>query len=424
MTDLIALSTQIIDDAAPIFPVRVNQELSEIADGVSVVESFSNVVAVKTSEGLVLSDTSGARTGEAVVASLRTWSDAAFHTILYTHGHIDHVGGAGAFAANSEVHGHRPPRFVGHENLPARFDRYKLTDGYNTRINERQFGGSGARNMSLGGARRFLPETTPAPDVVFTDRLGLTVGDVRVDVRHAKGETDDHAWAWLPEREMIFSGDLFMWNFPNAGNPQKVQRYPREWAAALREMSGLEPELLVPAHGFPIAGRDRIRTVLDDTAHALETLVVGALEMMNAGEPLDAILHEVRPPAELMAKPYLRALYDEPEFVLHNIWRLYGGWYDGNPARLKPAPDRALAREVGDLAGGVDVLLARARVLADEDELRLACHLVEMAVQAAPDDRNAHGVRAEIYALRRDRETSLMAKGIYGTAVRESEAKR
>jgi hypothetical protein len=46
MTDLIALSTQIIDDAAPIFPVRVNQELSEIADGVSVVESFSNVVAV------------------------------------------------------------------------------------------------------------------------------------------------------------------------------------------------------------------------------------------------------------------------------------------------------------------------------------------------------------------------------------------
>jgi len=25
--------------------------------------------------------------------------------------------------------------------------------------------------------------------------------------------------------------------------------------------------------------------------------------------------------------------YDDPEFVVHNIWRLYGGWYDGNPAR-------------------------------------------------------------------------------------------
>ena len=86
MSDLLALSTQIIDEGASIFPVRVNQQLSEIADGVAVVESFSNVIAVKTDEGLVLSDTSGAQTGEAVVESLRGWSADPFHTVLYTHG--------------------------------------------------------------------------------------------------------------------------------------------------------------------------------------------------------------------------------------------------------------------------------------------------------------------------------------------------
>ena len=101
MSDLTSLSTQIIDEGAPIFPVRINQELSEIGDGVMLVESFSNVIAVKTDEGLVLSDTSGATTGQAVVQSLRAASDAPFHTILYTHGHIDHVGGAGAFVSNS-----------------------------------------------------------------------------------------------------------------------------------------------------------------------------------------------------------------------------------------------------------------------------------------------------------------------------------
>jgi alkyl sulfatase BDS1-like metallo-beta-lactamase superfamily hydrolase len=223
---------------------------------------------------------------------------------------------------------------------------------------------------------------------------------------------------------MILTGDLFMWNFPNAGNPQKVQRYPREWAAALREMSGLGAELLVPAHGFPIAGADRIRRVLDDTALALETLVAGTLEMMNAGERLDDILHSVKLPAPLMAKPYLRALYDEPEFVIQNIWRLYGGWYDGNPARLKPAADRALAAEVADLSGGIGALVARARELADSGELRLACHLVEMAVQAEPDHREAHAARAEVYAARRDGETSLMARAIYGSASSESEERR
>jgi glyoxylase-like metal-dependent hydrolase (beta-lactamase superfamily II) len=219
MSDLIALSTQIIDEGAPIFPVRINNELSEIADGVMLVESFSNVVAIATEEGLLLSDTSGAATGAAVVKSLRAWSDAAFHTILYTHGHIDHVGGAGAFAANAAALGHRAPRFVGHENLPARFERYDLTAGYNTVINRRQFGES--RRMSIGGDQRFLPKGTPAPDLTFRDRMELPVGGVQMELRHAKGETDDHAWAWLPERKMILTGDFFIWNFPTPEIPRR-----------------------------------------------------------------------------------------------------------------------------------------------------------------------------------------------------------
>jgi len=280
MADLLSLSTQIIDDGAAIFPVRINQELSEIDDGVAVVESFSNVIALATDEGLVLSDTSGALTGGAVVKSLRGWSNDPFHTILYTHGHIDHVGGAGAFVSDAADRGDRAPKFIGHENLPARFERYNATAGYNTLINTRQF--SGAKKMGIGGEHRFLPESTPTPDVTFRDRLEVSVGGLQLDLHHAKGETDDHVWGWLPERRMILTGDLFMWNLPNAGNPQKVQRYPREWAAALREMSGLNAELLVPAHGFPIGGAERIRRVLDDTATALETLVNGTLEMMNA----------------------------------------------------------------------------------------------------------------------------------------------
>jgi len=421
MADLLSLSTQIIDDGAGIMPVRVNQELSEIADGVALVESFSNVLALDTEEGLVLSDTSGAWTGGAVVKSLREWSAAPFHTILYTHGHVDHVGGAGAFVANASELGHPAPRFVGHENLPARFERYDATAGYNSRINLRQF--SRAKNLGIGGEQKFLPATTPAPDVTFRDRMGVTVGGVKLDLRHSKGETDDHVWAWLAERKMILAGDFFIWNLPNAGNPQKVQRYPREWAMALREMSGMGAELLVPAHGFPIAGAARIRSVLDDTAAALEILVNDTLAMMNAGETLDAILHSVKVPSELLAKPYLRPLYDEPEFIIHNIWRLYGGWYDGNPSRLKPAPDAAVAAEVAGLAGGTGALVARARELAQAGELRLACHLVEMAVQAEPDSVLAHGARAEIYNERRKGETSLMAHGIFGDVARKSEKK-
>ena len=47
----------------------------------------------------------------------------------------------------------------------------------------------------------------------------------------------------------------------------------------------------------------------------------------------------MKPPAHLLERPYLRPVYDEPEFVVRNVYRLYGGWWDGNPANLKPARD-------------------------------------------------------------------------------------
>jgi len=192
----------------------------------------------------------------------------------------------------------------------------------------------------------------------------------------------------------------------------------------------MQPELLLPAHGLPIGGAERVQRVLGETAEALEHLVDSTLALMNAGATLDTIIHTVKVPEHLMDRPYLAPVYDEPEFVVRNIWRLYGGWYDGNPARLKPPADAEVALEVASLAGGVEALVARAQALADgarsaggpigrpadADSLRLACQLIEWAVVAEPDSAAAIAAASEIYALRRDSERSLMAKGIYGEA--------
>jgi alkyl sulfatase BDS1-like metallo-beta-lactamase superfamily hydrolase len=144
---------------------------------------------------------------------------------------------------------------------------------------------------------------------------------------------------------------------------------------------------------------------------------------MNAGATLDEVVHTVRAPAELLERPYLRPVYDEPEFVVRNVWRLYGGWYDGDPARLKPAPDATVAAEVAALAGGADRLAARALAVADAGDLRLAGHLAQWAALAAPDDAAAHRVRAEVFERRVAEATSTMAKGIFGWAARESRAR-
>ena len=103
--------------------------------------------------------------------------------------------------------------------------------------------------MALGGLDSFLPADVVWPTLTYQDSLSFSLGSTEVELHHALAETDDHTWAWIPRYKAICSGDLFIWNFPNAGNPQKVQRYPVEWAAALREMASMGAEFLLPAHG-------------------------------------------------------------------------------------------------------------------------------------------------------------------------------
>ena len=218
-------------------------------------------------------------------------------------------------------------------------------------------------------------------------------------------------------------GDLFIWATPNAGNPQKVQRYPLEWAAALRAMSELGAAILLPGHGVPVVGHDRVLEALTTTAELLESIVAQTLALMNAGAPLNDVIHAVEMPANLLARPYLRPVYDDPEFIVRNLWRQYGGWYDGDPASLKPARAHELATELAGLAGGAARLAERAEALlasGSGSDLRLAGHLAELAALAAPTDAGIHRVRAEVFAARAAIETSTMAKGIFGWAAAES----
>ena len=394
-------------------PFSASAPLTEVGDGVGFVPSFANVSAFRTGEGLVLVDTGSLFLARQVHADIRRWSPAPLHTAVYSHGHIDHVFGVQVFEEEAAANGWPSPVVIAHEALPARFDRYILTAGYNGIVNERQFQAPGLR----------WPTEYRYPDETYVHDHVLEVGGERFELHHAKGETDDHTWTWAPGRRVLCCGDLFIWSSPNAGNPQKVQRYPREWAAALRTMVSLSPEVLLPGHGLPVVGADRVRQALTDTADLLDSLVDQTLALMNEGARLDDVLHGVRAPAHLLERPYLRPIYDEPEFVVRNVWRLYGGWYDGNPSSLKPAPDAALAAEIAALAGGAGRLASRAATLASsgaDADLRLAGHLAELAALAAPDDRAVHGVRAEVFERRVSAATSTMAKGIFAWAAAES----
>ena len=411
--DLLELADRLYTGAAPIeehHPFRGAGELAEVQPGAAFVQAFANSAVFATPDGLVVVDTSGVFHAAMVHESVRRWSPARLDTAVFTHGHIDHVFGVDLYEEEARTNGWDPPRVIAHELIAARFDRYQQTAGYNAVINRRQFGLPGLQ----------WPVDYRYPDVTYRDTLVTDVGGERFELRHDRGETDDATWVWIASRRILCTGDLFVWASPNCGNPQKVQRYAADWAAAMRTMAALDADVLMPGHGLPIIGADRVQRALLDSAELLESLLDQTLALMNEGARLDDIVHTVRAPAHLLERPYLRPIYDEPEFVVRGIWRYYGGWWDGNPAHLKPAPEAGLAREVAALAGGAIKLAARAAELAAAGDLRLAGHLAELAALAAPDDAGVHRVRADVFGARRAAEASTMSKGVFGWAERES----
>lgn len=408
MATLRELSADLLSGALPVDaaqPMAPRMIAEAVAPRTTFVSSFANVTAFGTDDGLVLIDTGSFVLAEPTRACLRAADPAPVSTAVWTHGHVDHCFGVELYERESN----RPVHVIAHTAVPRRFERYRLTRGWNQAVNTRQF---------QTGAQ--FPGEFRAPDELVSDRRSLDVGGRRFELQHALGETDDHLWVWVPDAGVVCTGDLFIWASPNCGNPQKVQRFPREWAAALRAMDALGAEVLCPGHGVPIYGTANVHRALDETASLLESLVDQVIALMNAGARLDRILAEVKAPAALLARPYLSPVYDEPEFVVRNLYRLYGGWWDGNPAHLKPAREVAVAAELAQLAGGAGKLAARAEEVAASGDLALASHLVELAVTAAPDDPAIRAVRAAIYTRRASNERSLMARGVFTTAAKES----
>lgn len=401
----------------PVAPLRDDAGdfvAEEIMDDVFTMKSVASVNAIDTGDGLVMLDTGGKFDAERIFRRIRDWRPGApLAAAVYSHHHIDHIFGTRLFEAEAIDNGWAAPTVYAHENLPGHLRRYQKTTGWNAAINRRQF--------AIDRDDWTWPDQFREPDVTFKDRIAFARGDCTFELAHDRGETDDAAWTWVPEKRLLHPGDLFIWAVPNAGNPQKVQRYLSDWAAGLRKMAALNPETMIAGHGVPIFGRDRIVEALLNTAELLDSIEDQTLAIMNQGKNLDTALHEVHVPRHLQSQPYLQAVYDEPQFLVRNVWRRYGGWHDGEPDNLLPAPRAQQASEWVALAGGADAVLARAEALAADGDHRMACHLVEYCALADPANADVWAVRGRIYRERSQQQTSTMARNILGHAATASE---
>src|ERR1700680_5089565 len=75
---------------------------------------FGNATAIRTDAGLVLVDTGSRETASQTLAALRHWDNGPVHTVIYTHGHIDHTWGARLLDQEADAREIARPRIVAH----------------------------------------------------------------------------------------------------------------------------------------------------------------------------------------------------------------------------------------------------------------------------------------------------------------------
>ena len=260
---------------------------------------YVNVALIETKSGLVLFDTGYAAIGPVLAELIPTLSNKPLTHIVVSHIHVDHAYGWPALKAKWPK-----VKTIASELYPAMAPKEVRLSGSIGRYN----------NQPLSLQPTSI-DRLPKADILVRDKLLLKIGGERFEFFHAPGETEEQIWMAMPGRRAIFTADYYQGFLPNAGNGKRIMRHVDEWAAALRDMAGKNPALLIPMHGEKLQDTPEINRRLTILAEALEHISSETVRRLNAGEREDSIAASLSWPEKFALEPTLDPQYNRPEDI-------------------------------------------------------------------------------------------------------------
>ena len=393
------------------------KEVIEVTDGVYVAVGFSNAnsVLIAGDGGAIIVDTtSNVADASDVKAEFSKRSDAPVRAIIHTHAHPDHTGGATVFAGESR------PDVIAHQLFVDR-----VADvGRGGRDGGDQFGSTLPESLFINVGtgiefgRRKAATASLAPTRTFSgDRLDLTIAGVRLQLLHTPGETRENIAIWLPDKRVLLPGDNFYKAFPNLYAIRGARLRPiDQWITSLGTAIELGAEYLVPGHSRPITGSANVRSALTAYRDGIKSVFEQTLEGMKKGERPDELVQHVKLPPMLAANPYLQEFYGTVEWSVRAIYADYAGWFDGNPTRMFPLPEKDRAVKILALAGGEAQILTKAREALAAREFQWAAELADVVLATDDGQVVAKRIKAEALTELGERQMNANARNYYLSA--------
>ena len=263
-------------------------KVEEVSDGIYAYVQLAgqwglnNTAFLLGSRAVTLIDTCFTeRRTRALLDAIRGFSHHPIDTLFNTHEHGDHTWGNFVLPESTTIVGH-------------------------VRCREGMLASGLAAQVIFPGVEWGDIVLRP-PSVTFADRLTLWVDDLRLEATSmGPAHTTSDAILWVPERKVLFSGDLVF----NGGTPFVLMGSVKGSLAALEQLKELGAETIVPGHG-PVAGPG----VLDEQIAYLQHIQAIAADAWPTGvSPLDAARE-----ADLGRF----AEWHDPERIVGNLARAY-----------------------------------------------------------------------------------------------------
>ena len=349
-------------------------------------------------------------------------TDKPVKTIIYTHGHPDHRGGAGAFAEfDPEVIAFGPayPPLARTEQLADIQDKRGTRQfGYELSDEEAISQGIGIREgFTVGEGKR-----TPLPPTTLYREADVlrTIDGVNLRLVAAPGETEDQIFVWYEEYGVLFCGDNYYGCWPNLYAIRGgAYRDVAAWIASLDAIRSYPAESLLPGHTRPIVGRDEVARVLADFRDALDFVLSETLTRMNRGETADEIAATLQLPPRLRDLPYLQEFYGTVAWSVRSIFTGYLGWFDGNPTNLNPLAPKDRASKLIAAMGGRDEVLGALQSALQAETYQWALELADLLLTIDPGDTGVRASKARALVALGRMETSANGRHYYIASAHE-----
>jgi len=370
----------------------------QINDFIFLSEGASNSYLIETSEGNILINT-----GLGVEAPIHKncfdqVNDKKIKYIIYTQGHVDHVGGSGFFKEyNPEA------TLIAQENIIEHQSFDSLTQGGRV-LNAYKFFGEmiDLMNDAIASAEKMGfkdIQSIAEPDILFKDEYKFSLGGLDLELYSIPGgETLDALLIYLPQHKILFSGNAFGPLFPHIPNFCTIRgdriRFAIPYLDMCKKVLELNPEILITGHFKPIEGQELIHKEVKNLHDAVEYIHTKTVEGINAGKDMFELMQKIVLPRELSVGEG----YGTVEWAIRSIYEGYTGWFRHNSTtELYSYSPQNIFPDLNDLIDQ-KIALKKIKDLIDKNEYLKAIHISEIII-ASDDNEEALKMYLNIHEI-------------------------